>query len=203
MMVQRFNRALKVLIIAAVIGIAAAIVFGGTAHAADATLSWTNPTKYTDGTNIAAGALTQTSAIYGKCNAAGNGLLATPAPVTVVIPQPATTKVITGLGAGTWCFAVRAETASAQSVFTPYVSKVIILTPEPPTGLTVADNVAFMAVRQENRFAMVPVGSVPAGTPCDTGNGVVADGRAYYAVPTSAVSWYGSTQPTVALSTCS
>jgi len=202
-MVERYNKILKLLVATAVIGVLAAIFFGGTAHAADATLSWTNPTKYTDGTNIASGALTQTSIIYGKCNAASNGLLATPAPVTVVVPQPATTRVITGLGAGSWCFAARSETAAAQSAFTAYVSKVIVLTPEPPTGLTVADTVAFMAVRQDNRFAMVPVGSVPAGTPCDTGNGVVSDGRAYYAVPTSAVSWYGSTQPTVALSTCS
>jgi hypothetical protein len=178
------------------------MLFSLTVRAADATLTWTNPTQYTDGSAIAPGALTQTSILYGKCNAGSNGLLATPAPVTVPVPQPATTKVITGLGAGSWCFAARAETAAEQSDFTAYVSKTIILKPAPPTGLTVTVLTAFMAVRQDDRYVMVPVGTVPAGTACDSNNGVIADGKSYYAVPFAQVSFYGATQPRVALATC-
>jgi len=188
------------------LGVCAALLMGllfcTTAHAADATLTWTNPTQYTDNSPIAAGALTQTSLIYGKCNATNNGLLATPAPVTVAVPQPTTTKVITGLGAGVWCFAARSETATDQSDFTAYVSKTIVLKPQPPTGLTVTALTAFMAVRQQDRYAMIPVGTVPASTACDANNGVIAGGKTYFAVPTSAVTWFGATQPTIAVATC-
>lgn len=171
--------------------------------AASADISWTHPTTYTDGSAIAAGALTQTDIIYGLCNATNDGLLATPTPVTVVVPYPATTKSITGLGNGTWCFAARSDTATAQSDFTGFISKQIILKPAPPTGLTVAIKTAFMAVRQNDAYVMLPVGTIPGGTQCDSNNGVIAGGVSYWAVPTSSVTWYGATKPTVVLAQCS
>ena len=176
------------------------------ARAGDATLTWTLATHNTDGTTIpttGAGSLTQTSVIYGLCNATSTGLLTTPAPVTLAVPVPATTRVITGLGNGNWCFAARSDTATAQSAFTSYVAKSIILIPNPPGGLTVTVSVAYMATRQDNHYVMLPMGTVPGGTPCDSTNGMIVNGKAYFAVPFSAVSWYGSTQSTVVMATCS
>jgi hypothetical protein len=179
------------------------LAIASSAFGASADLSWTPPTQYTDGTAIPAGTLTQTAILYGICNATNDGLLTTPAPVTIAVPQPANTKTITGLGNGRWCFAARADTATAQSAFTSYVNKTIILTPNPPTGLTVSVQTAFMAVRQNDAYVMLPVGTIPGGTPCDSNNGVISAGKAYFAVPSKSVSWYGSTRPTVALATCS
>jgi hypothetical protein len=179
------------------------LFFSVKGRAADAALTWTHPTQYTDGSAISAGALTQTSILYGLCNAGATGLLASPAPVTVVVPQPGSARTITGLGNGKWCFAVRAETAAEQSDFTAFVAKDIVLKPKPPTGLIVTAQTAYMAVRQGDRYVMVPVGTVPGGTSCDSNNGVIAGSAAYYAVPASAVTWYGSTQSTVALARCS
>ena len=182
----------------AMLALLPALVLAGSAD-----VSWTNPTQYTDGSTIPAGALTQTVIRYGFCNATNDGLLTSPAPVDAAVPQPATAKSITGLGNGTWCFAVRADTANAQSAFTSFKSKQIILTPSPPSGLTVAVQVAYMAVRQNDAYVMLPVGTVPGGTQCDSNNGVISAGKAYYAIPSNQVQWYGSTQPTVALSPCS
>lgn len=172
------------------------------AVAADATLSWTLTGTYTDGSSLPASSITQHSILYGACNASSNGLLATPPPVTVSVPMPAVTKVVTGLGNGNWCFAVRTETATAQSDFTNYVAKSVVLKPSPPTGLTVSVLTAFMAVRQKDRYVMIPVGTVPGGTACDANNGVIADGKSYFAVPRSAVAWYGATQTDIAVATC-
>jgi len=171
--------------------------------AGEAQLTWTHPTQYEDGTAVPAGTLVRTSLIYGICNATSNGLLATPAPVTVTVPYPATTHTITGLGNGKWCFAARSETATEQSVWTGYVWKDVILKPKPPSGLTVVATTGFMAIRRENSYVMLPIGQVPAGTPCDSNNGVIANGVSYFAVPASSVQWYGATESTVVLASCS
>lgn len=171
------------------------------AHAADATVSWTHPTEYTDNTPILLGALTQTSIQYGKCNAGQNGLLASPAPVTVVVPYPATSRVITGLGDGTWCFAARSETANAQSAFTPYVFKAIILTPKPPvmnSTITVAyETWKFFGKTYLGRS----VGSIPLGVPCSAQ--IVKTGNTtYYEIPSSAVKFNRTPRPGPIVTRC-
>jgi hypothetical protein len=60
----------------------------------------------------------------------------------------------------------------------------------------------FMALRQTDRLVMLPVGTVPGQTACDPNNGVVAAGVSYYAVPTSAVTWSGTTRPEVVFAKC-
>jgi hypothetical protein len=171
------------------------------AGAAEAELTWTPPTQNTDNSPIPAtgpGALTQHSILYGACNAGKTALLAAPPPVTVVVPMPAATRIITGLGAGSWCFAARAETASAQSVFTPFVSKDIILQPKPPTGLVVTALVAYTVVKQRDAFVMLPVGTVPGGTACDSSQSV----NGYFVVPRAAVTWSGNVRPEVVVASC-
>jgi hypothetical protein len=157
------------------------------AHAADATLTWSHPTQYTDNTAIPAGALTQTSIIYGKCNAGNTGLLTTPAPVTVTVAYPATSRVITGLGEGTWCFAARSETATAQSAWTGYVFKPIVLTPKPPvlsSTITLAyETWQFLGKTYLGRY----VGTIELGTPCQEGAIVSTSRATYYEIDPGAV----------------
>lgn len=169
--------------------------------AASADISWTHPSLYTDGTALPLSAITSTDIAYGPCNAQKTAIAGTPTVVSV--PAPAAAKSITGLTNGSWCFQARTAVGASLSDYTPVVSKDVVLKPSPPTGLTVSVQTAFMAVRQSDRYVMLPVGTIPGGTPCDSGNGVLSNGKTYYAVPSAAVTWYGDTKPTVVLATCS
>jgi hypothetical protein len=169
---------------ALVISLAGALI---EAQAADATLTWSHPTQYTDNSPIPAGALTQTAVIYGKCNATQTGLLTTPAPVTLTVAYPATSRVITGLGEGSWCFAARSETASAQSAWTGYVFKTIVLTPKPPvlsSTITLAyETWKFLGKTYLGRY----VGTIELGTPCQDGAVVTTSRATYYEIDPASV----------------
>lgn len=179
-------------------------------YAADAPITWTAPTQYTDGTALPASAIASYDIAYGLCSADKKSIVA---PATIInVPGTTLSKTITGLGSGTWCFQVRTVTTDGQtSVFTVDSAtgllawKQIVLIPKPPGTVTVGGGTgtAYMAVRQTDKFVMVPVGTVPANTVCDAENAVIAGGATYFAVPTSAVQWFGSTRPTVALAPCS
>lgn len=171
------------------------------AFGASADIGWTHPSAYTDGTTLPPSAITSSDVAYGACNIAGTAIQGTPTVVSV--PAPAATKTISGLANGMWCFQVRTNVGASASDYTPVVSKTIVLKPNPPTGLSVSVQTAFMAVRKNDAYVMLPVGAIPGGTPCDSNNGVLSGGKAYYAVPSAAVQWYGPTQSTVALATCS
>jgi len=174
----------------------------GLTFAADATLSWVNPTQYTDGSPIPAGVLASTGIEYGLCDATGAAIAGTPS--TASAAAPATTTVVSGLGNGSWCFHAKAVTVSGSySTWSAMATKTIVLTPAAPTGLTVAVRTAFMAVRENDSYAMIPVGTVSGGTSCDSNNGVISSGIAYFAVPSASVTWYGATKPTVVLAQCS
>jgi hypothetical protein len=176
--------------------------------AADITVSWTAPTAYVDGTALPASAIASYDVQYGTCSADKKSITGTPQLVNV--PGTATSKVISGIGAGWVCAQARTLTANAQSAWATnadgtLASKLIILEPKPPGNLTVAggNGVAYMAIRRDNAYAMLPVGTVAGGTLCDSTNGVIAAGKTYFAVPANSVTWYGTSQPTVALATCS
>ena len=171
------------------------------ASAASADLSWTHPTSYTDGTPLPLASITSSDITYGLCNAGKTAIAGTP--TVVAVPAPAAARSVTGLTNGSWCFQVRTAVGASLSDYTAVVSKDVVLKPSPPSGLLVSVQTAFMAVRQNDAYVMLPVGTVPGGTKCDSNNGVLSGGKAYYAVPSAAVSWYGNTKPTVALATCS
>lgn len=84
--------------------------FAAQSFAGDAIVTWVHPTSYEDGTALPLSSIARTELEYGKCNTAKDGFLASPAPVTLPVAAPATTRTITGLGAGDWC--VRARTVS-------------------------------------------------------------------------------------------
>ena len=124
----------------------------------------------------------------------------------MVVNAPALTTTIQDVTAGTTVCtrAFAKNTFGSESGASNVASKAIPAPiPNPPTGLTAVAGIAYMATRQKDRYVMVPVGTVPGSTVCDTSNAVISAGAVYYAVPHGSVTWYGSTKPTVVMATCS
>lgn len=160
----------------------------GTAHADDGTVTWTHPTQYVDNTPIPAGGIAATEIQYGKCNATRTGLLATPSPVTVSVPFPATTRVISGLTTAEWCFAARTtQPIGSPSDWTGYVWKLVDIKPKPPV-LSATITLAYDTWTFGGKVYLGRnVGTVPLGTPCLEGAVVPTATRSYYEIPASAV----------------
>lgn len=168
------------------------MLLSNAASAGTATLTWTAPTQNTDGSALTD--LAGYKIYYGT----------SPTTMTTVVTisnATATTRTISTLGVGTWHFAMTAfNAAGAESARTATVSKVITApVPNPPGGLTVTVTTAYTVVKQRDRFVMLPVGTVPADTVCDTSQTV----NGYYVVPRDAVTWSGSVRPEVVVASCS
>lgn len=169
-------------------------------HAGDAVLTWTLATQNTDGTAIPASgptSLASTRVEWGTCSGSNFGTKAG----EQVVAKPATTYTITNLAPGTYCFRAYSRTvAGVESAPTNVVSKAILQAPpNPPGNLAVADLVVYQVIGTPDAFALLPVGTVPAGTACDPSQSI--NGR--YAVPRAAVTWYGSVKPQVVVAQCS
>lgn len=163
------------------------------AYAGTAELSWTPPTKNTDGSTIPAtgpDSLASYKVYYGTANNALNQSLS----------APGSPFNVTDLANGTWYFAVSAVNASGvEGPRTSVVSRTFAPpTPAAPTGLTVRALTAYTLVKGKDRFVLLPVGTVPADTPCNPNQTV----NGYYVVPTSAVTWSGTVRPDVVVANC-
>lgn len=184
-----------------IVFIALACLLGSAAYAqtscGGAALSWIPSTTNTDGSAYS--------------NAAGfrivYGTSATTLTQTIQIANPGVSSYcVTGLAANTWYFGVRAyNTAGGESATSNVVSKVITNAPVPvvptaPAALTVAQGqlIVYQVLGTDAGFQLLPVGTVAPGTACITTQQV--NGR--YAVPTSAVTWYGSVKPKVVVAQC-
>lgn len=170
-----------------------------TASAGDAALTWTLATQNTDGSAIPASgptSLASTRVEWGTCSGSNFGT----ASGQQTVATPATTYTITGLAAGTWCFRAYSRTvAGLESAPTNAVTKTILQAPpQPPGNLTVAALVVYQFIGTDDAVALLPVGTVPAGTACDPLQSV--NGR--YAVPRAAVTWYGNVKPRVVFAQC-
>lgn len=175
-----------------------AITFGAQAvYAGDATLSWTAPTQNTDGS-----ALTDLAGftIYGGTVQGGPY-----GDVSITISNPTTTTfVVSGLTEDTTYFFVVTAFNSADPVresdFSNEATKTIPpLVPNPPTMLVVQALTAFDIVKQKDKYILLAVGTVPAGTACDPNQTV----NGHYAVPSDIVAWFGNVQPPVVVADCS
>lgn len=169
-------------------------------HAGDAVLTWTLATQNTDGTAIPASgptSLASTRVEWGSCSGSNFGTKAG----EQIVAKPATTYTITNLAPGTYCFRAYSRTvAGVESAPTNVVSKTILQAPpNPPGNLAVADLVVYQVIGTPDAFALLPVGTVPAGTACDPSQSI--NGR--YAVPRAAVTWYGSVKPQIVVAQCS
>jgi hypothetical protein len=134
----------------------------------DATVSWSNPTKNDDGTDIPAsgpGSLTGIKIEHGSCVGA---LFGTKAGEVIVPPTPATTTVTGFAAAQTVCFRAAAiNTYGAQSAFSLVATKTMP-TPVPnPPVLSATVTVAYEAI-QKGRSLVIGrvVGNVALGAPC-------------------------------------
>lgn len=180
--------------------IALVCLFGHAAYSqtscGGAALSWTPPTTNTDGTALTN--LAGFRVVYGTS--------ATAMANSVDFTAGVTSACITNLSPATYYFAVRAFNSSGgESVNSNVVSKTISTTPvpvrpAPPATLTVAQGnlIVYQVLGTDGGFQFLPVGTVPANTQCVTTQQV--NGR--YAVPTSAVTWYGSVKPKVVVAQC-
>ena len=85
-----------------------------------------------------------------------------------------------------------------------YSNEVIVTASDPvvpmPPVILEEDEVVFTVIKQPDRFVLLPVGTVPAGTPCDMNEAVKGHG----VVPNSAVVWTSATgsRPIVVVAQC-
>lgn len=162
-------------------------------YAGDAVLTWTAPTQNTDGT-----ALTDLAGFTIYMGTVAGG----PYPVTVTINDPLETSLtVPNLSEGTYFFVSTAfNTGGLESDFSNEATKTILPTiPLPPTGLTVEDLTVFTIVDQVDKFVLLPVGTVPAGTQCIAGQTI----NGHHVVPRAEVQWAGNIQPVVVVAKCS
>jgi hypothetical protein len=109
-----------------------------TAHAADATVSWTHPTQYTDGTALPIDKIRETAVQFGTCTTAtppGFGTLTR----ETIVPAPAATVKLTAVAAGTYCFRAKTVDVNTQAgAWSAVVQKAVVdVKPRPPTALGV------------------------------------------------------------------
>ena len=116
-------------------------------------------------------------------------------------PDAAATCAEVIIDPGTYYFAMTAFDADDnESGFSNEVTKTEVdRSPLPPVIIQQAEMV-FTVVKQPNTFLLLPIGVVPAGTPCDMNNSTNGHG----AVPTDAVIWTSesSSRPIVVVAKC-
>lgn len=139
----------------------ALLLFALPAHAATVNITWTAPTRMTDGTTITTPI---TYKLYRGTSAASLTLL-------VTTPAGALGYQDTNAPAGDVFYAVSAVVGGVESARTgPVTINIPAPAPNPPTGLTlsvvVADTNAYKLRQGVDGFSFVAIGTVPAGTAC-------------------------------------
>lgn len=183
------------------IGVALGALFVSCAAlAGEAALSWELPTQNTDGTAIPAtgpDALNHVRAEWFACTSSTQAWPTTP--VSAQIAYPGTSYTVTNLPAGLWCFRVFAvNNAGAESSPSGVGTKQIAPSVPNPPVLTVTQDVAYYLIMQENRYVLLPVGTVAVGTACDETQSVLG----HYVVPRASVTWYGTVRPQAVVARC-
>lgn len=118
---------------------------------------------------------------------------------SVEINDPAVTEyAVFGLGAGTWNFTATAIDADGfESVNSNKISNTIAGEVDPPPDPGPETSVVYALVQSADRLALVPVGTVPAGTVKTTQEIRDYNGVHGYVVARDAVTWAGSVRPRV------
>lgn len=158
-------------------------------------LTWTNPTKNTNGTAV--GTILSTRLEYGTCSGSAFGTKSG----EWVQTGAAAASTSPDLAPSTWCFRAYTKTANGESAASNVAQKAIPAPlPNPPTNLVAdASNLTAYGISQTpDKLTTFPVGTISAGTACDpstTLNGL-------YRVPRSAVQWAGNVMPAVTFAAC-
>ena len=183
-------------------------------YAADVTLNWTNATRNDDatpenpeGTLIPTdptdpNALATTTLYWSICGPNNEvtrteGLELT---VPTTVPGQAESAQVVVTTPGRWCFVgVHTNLAGQTSRDSAVAIKEVFVVPQPPDNLAVAATTVYYVIQRENRFVLLPVGTIPEGTSC-IGTEYV---NGYYAVDRDLVTWSSGTQPLVVVAQCS
>jgi len=174
------------------------------ALAGQAVVTWTQPTKLADGSPTPAsgpGAITAYRVEY-ILGPSGCATWPTGTSTSQSYGPTVLSATITGLGFGTWCFRAYASNSGGESVPSNIAPDTIAVPPPGPPGdgtIHVADLTIYDIVKQPGKLVMLAVGTVPAGTQCDTTQTV----NGLYAVPTDAAHWFGNVRPVIVFAQCS
>lgn len=182
-------------------------VLAGPVWAADANLTWTNPTTRIDNSGLTAAELRGTRIEYGTCSGTAFGTRVG----DVIAPAGATAATVPGLAGGVpWCFRAYARatdgtaTGFLESAPTNVVSRTFPLAlPNSPGGFALVGGTAFTLIRSQDRLVMLPVGTMAGDTPCSPDYAVVVNGVVYHTVPTTSITYSGSVRPVVTFARCS
>ena len=174
------------------------------------TLSWTNATQNEDTSLIPStdhGALAYTKITYSQC--VNNDVDLANATEHLVSADKTTTTISTEGPVGDYCFrGTHVNSFGTESQLSNLTVKNVttageprtVTTPLAPSGLSVkGDPTVYTIVRQENRFIMLPVGTVPPNTPCIADQTI----NGHNAVPIDQVTWSGTVRPVVVVAICS
>ncbi len=144
---------------------------------------WIAPTENVDGTSLTD--LTGFNIYYGATSRNYSD--------TVPVNDPAATCHTFAPVPGTYFVAMTALDAdSNESAFSNEIIKTEAADTIPRAPILLAqDEIVYTVIKQPDRFVLLPIGTVPAGTSCDPNNSANGHG----AVPNDAVVWTSSTGP--------
>lgn len=188
------------------LGLAMASAAYAQTSAESLTVSCNAPPANADGSAIASAA-TIAYNVYGGMQGATLSLL-TPTPLAVCL------RTATNVNYGTVCYAVSAVESiagvSSEGSQTPPICTVVAPpVPGVPAGAQVivavpgAANTVYVLEKTSDQLVMLPAGTVPAGTACDTTQGTTVNGNSYNVVPHTAVTWTGTVKSLAAFAKCS
>jgi hypothetical protein len=171
------------------------------AFAGDATVSWGEVTQRVDGTPVTI----STYRVYFNPDAAP-----TKADGFVTVTDALTYR-FDGLAPATWYFAATAlDDDGLESALSAVVSKSIEASPDPlppvppdPVIVPGGTQFAYIINQAGGTLALVPVGTVAAGTVCDASQAVRdSNGLTAFRIPDSAVTWSGNVRRSLVFSPC-
>lgn len=188
------------------------LVLSTGAQAADITLSWTNATRNDDATTenpqgtliptdpTNPNALATTTVYWGACDV--NDYPVAPLQeqsIATTVPGQAESMQVIITTPGRWCFVgTHTNVAGNESDLSNPVFRIVASVPQPPQNLTVQAMTVYYVIQRENRFVMLPVGTIDAGTPCSSTEYV----NGYFAVDRNLVQWSSGTRPLVVVAQC-
>lgn len=179
-----------------------------TAHATDVTVACTPPAKRTDNGAIV-GALTFN--LYGATQGQPKVLVTT-------TPLAACSSVRANVKVGTSCWdwtAIEARNdlgpvTSVESLHSPETCSIVVAAPpaapnaptNPTSAIVTIGPTAYTVIKGPKTLALLPVGTVPLGTACDTSQGVLKGASTFNVVDESLVKYTSPSRPVVVLAQC-
>lgn len=161
------------------------------AHAETVTLTWTNATLNTDGSDYTDPDFTRL--YYGLCEASD-----VPAdPLIQLAPHP-DESLSTDLSEGEWCFRATHVNSQGEESDRSNLATFTVTQPAPPGNLIVTEQTAYAISQSNDRLVLFPVGTIPVGTPCD--DTMTVNGK--YRVDKNTMTPAGNVDPPVVLAEC-